>query len=74
MTFGGGAFGLLRQHRQRGFETVCEIARLRERSAYRLVAVIEERVEIIHQRLHFGRIPSIDPAAAAVANAGQSRP
>ena len=73
MLAGGiGAIGFVHQHRQRRFEAVREIAGFAERAADRVVAMIEQRVQIIHQRLNFGWIAAFEPPLAAVANGGQA--
>jgi len=48
----------MRQQARRGFQSVREIARLRDRAAYSAFVVIEERVEIRDERLHLCRVPS----------------
>lgn len=48
-----------------------QVAGLRDRPPDRLIAVLEQRVEIVDERLHFGGIPSVQASLAAVADSGQ---
>ncbi len=67
------AFRFLHQHGQRRLESVREVAGLRERPAHRRIAVIEERVEIVDERLHFGRVLPLETTRAPFPDAGQAR-
>ena len=68
---GRGALGLLRQHRERRLQAVREIAGLADRAADRCVAMLEQRVEIVDERLHFARIASLRACASPLLHVGQ---
>ena len=68
-----GALGLLRQHRERRLQPVREVARLRQRAGHRPLAMLEQGVEIVDERLHLGRIDAVDPPLAAVVHFTQAR-
>jgi hypothetical protein len=68
VTRGGGLLCLLREHRKRRFQSVREISRGGERSGDRLLTIFEQRIEIIHERLHFIRIIAFDCPAASLAH------
>ena len=72
MPLGVGTIGFLRQHRERRLETVSEVAGLGQRAPDGLLAVLEQRVEIVDERLHFGRIIAVDAAIATVAEAREA--
>ena len=59
---GAGAFGLARQQRQRRLETVREVAGLRNRALHRLLALFDQRVQVVDERLHLGGIVALRPA------------
>ena len=70
-----GAIGdlrLVRQHGERRLQRVREIAGLGDRAADGLIAVLEQRVEIVDQRLHFGGIAAVEAALAALAHGGEA--
>ena len=61
------AVGLLREHGERRLQSVREIAGLGLRARDARVARLEQRVEIRHERLHFGGIVAVhQPLAAGV--------
>src|SRR6185503_11499647 len=67
-----GALGFLREDGEGRLQSVREIAGLGERLAHALLAVREERVEIVGQRLHFDWVRPSDAALTAVMNGGKS--
>ena len=70
---GVGAIRFVHQNRDRRFQSVREIAGFAEGAADRFVAMIEQQVQIIHQRLNLGWIAAFQSQLAAVANVGESR-
>ncbi len=60
-------------HRQRRLETVRQIACARQRAAHRVFAMVEQRVQIVHEGLHFLGKGAREPVAAALANPRQAR-
>src|SRR6185369_8515677 len=69
---GPGAIGLLRDDGERRLEAVCEVAGLRDRARDGALAMVEQRVEIVDQRLHLLGVFADDAAFAADANARQA--
>jgi hypothetical protein len=69
-----GTFGLLREDRERGLQPVGEVAGLGDGAAHRLVAVREQRVEIVDQRLQFARIVAGEVARRAALNVREPPP
>ncbi len=67
-------FRLLRQHRQRRLQSMRQIARLRQRPPRNPLAMLQQRIEIVHQRLHFRRILPFDPLARAIPQPQQLLP
>ena len=59
-----GVRRFLAQHRERRLQAVREVAGLRHRARQRAFAVIEQRVELVDQRLHLGGIGAFDPPLA----------
>ena len=64
----------VRQDRKRRFEAVRQIARFGDRPGHHLLAVRQEPVEVVHERLHFGGIPASKVVRRAVADVGQPPP
>ncbi len=62
-----GAVRFLVKHSEWSFQSVCEIARLRQRASYDLLAMLQQRIEIVDERLHFVRVGSSDSASGAIA-------
>jgi len=69
-----GALRFLRQHGERRFQAMREIAGRGQRTLHNPLAVLKQRVEIVDQRLQFDRIISAHPAVAAASYVRQSRP
>src|SRR5678815_2781058 len=65
---------LLREQSERSLEPMRQIACRRERAFHRPLAVFEQRVQIIDQRLDFGRIPTLDASLLSSANSHQPFP
>ena len=63
---------LLQQERERRLQSVREIARLRHRARDLLLPIREQRVQLIDERLHLGRIVAGDAPFAAVAHGGEA--
>ena len=59
----------MRDHRERRLESVREIGRFRERAPHRFLAVVEQRVQLVHERLHFARIRPLHALLLAFADA-----
>ena len=74
MTAGGGALGVLRQDGERRLQAVCEIAGLGDRAVGHLLALAQQRIEVVHQRLHLGRIASLDLCTRAALEIAELRP
>jgi hypothetical protein len=68
-----GGIRFLRQHREWRLEPVREVAGLGERTAHARFAVLEQRVQILDQRLNFRGIVAGDPRLATTANVGEPR-
>ena len=68
-----GGIRFLRQHREWRLEPVREVAGLGERTAHARFAVLEQRVQILDQRLNFRGIVAGDPRLATAANVGEPR-
>ena len=66
-----GAVGLVRQDRQWRLQAVRQIAGFRDRAADRELAVFEERVQIVDERLHFGRIRPVELALDGLGEPGR---
>ena len=64
-----GLVRLVRQHGQRRLQAVREIAGCRLRARDRLVAVVEQRVEVAHEWLDFRRIGPFHMPLTAFSNA-----
>jgi hypothetical protein len=58
----------VREHRERRFQRVRQIARLRDRPTDRLIALLEQRVQIVDERLHIARVLALDPPGHALAH------
>jgi hypothetical protein len=67
------ALRFLRQDRQRGLEAVRQIARLGERAAYPLLAVVEQSIEVAHERLDLRRVFAFHARRAPAAHLRQAR-
>ena len=65
--------GLLREDRERRLEAVREIPRLRARSRHALLALGEQRVQVLDERLDLRRILAFDPRRPAVAQCRHAR-
>ena len=48
------ALGVARQHGERRLQAVRQVAGLGERTLHALVALGQQRVQVVHERLHFG--------------------
>ena len=59
-----GALSLLRQDGERRLQTVGEIAGLGDGALNRLLAMIEQRVQVVHERLDLGGIGAVHPPLA----------
>ena len=69
-----GALGLLRQHGERRLQAVREIAGLGDRAAARARSrCVEQRIQIVDERLHLGRIAAVDAARRARRARGEPR-
>ena len=55
------------KHREWSFQSMGEVASFRESAPDNLFAVLQQRIEIVHQRLHFVRVGSFDSASGAIA-------
>jgi hypothetical protein len=64
---------LLGQDRQRRLQAVSEIAGLGNRTLDRLLAMAEQGVQIVDERLHFRRVHTFHPARATGTNAREAR-
>ncbi len=73
MARGRGALRLLREHRERRLEAVGEVAGLGLGARDRALALVEQRVQVAHERLHLARVVPLDPRVAAVAHVARSR-
>jgi hypothetical protein len=67
-----GAFGLLREHGKRRFQAVREVARLGDRARHDALAVGEQRIQIVDERLHLRRIRPAQLAVHAFAHVGET--
>ncbi len=65
--------GLLREDGERRLEAVREIPRLRARSRHALLALGEQRVQVLDERLDLRRILAFDPGLPAVAQCRHPR-
>ena len=63
--------GFVRQHGQRRLQSMGEVARFRGRPRERLLVVGQQRVEIVDERLHLGRIRAVKPRLDAFLHVGQ---
>ena len=63
-----GDLGFVGEHGQRRLQGVRQIARLRDRPLHGLIAQIQQRVEIVHHRLHFARIVAFDSLVSPIAH------
>ena len=67
MAGGGRAFRFICENRKRRFQTVGEIAGFGNRSLHGVLALIEQGVQIVDERLYFPRISADDaPVASGV--------
>ena len=64
--------GLLREHRQRRLQAVREVAGLGDRTADDLLAVVEQAVEVVDERLHFTGIGAFDAMLLVAVNRRQA--
>ncbi len=72
MARGAGLLCLLRQHREGRLQSVREISRRGEGPGDRALTILEQRVQIVHERLHFARIVAFDSLAASLAHRRQA--
>ena len=63
-----GALRFVRQDRERRLEAVREVAGLGDRAPHRPFAMVEQRVEVVDERLDFARIAPLDSPIAPVAH------
>jgi hypothetical protein len=70
---GTRAFGLARQDGQRRLEAVCQVARLGDRTPHRPLAMLEQRVQIVDERLDLARVFADDPPILTLMQPGQTR-
>ena len=72
----GRAVRFVREHGQRRLQSVGQIAGLRDRATDRDLAVLEQRVQVVDERLDFGRVRPVElplPAFANQREAGANR-
>ena len=78
---GGGNLGLARCPRplrlvrndgERRLQAVRQVARLRDRTADGLLSLVEQRVEIVDERLHFCRVLAVDAPIAPLVQSGKT--
>ena len=55
-----GDVRFVREHRERRLQRVRQVAGLRDRAPHGLIAMLEQRVEIVDERLHLAGIPPLD--------------
>jgi hypothetical protein len=65
--------GVSRQHGERRFQAVRQVAGLGERTLHPLVALGQQRVEVVHQRLHFGGVVTAHPTMLTAVHCGKAR-
>ena len=63
----------MRKDGERRLQAVRQVARLCDRTADGLLPLVEQRVEIVDERLHFGRIFALDAPIAALVQSGKAR-
>jgi hypothetical protein len=68
MPLGRRLLRLLRQHRQRRLQSVREIAGGGQGSGHGARAILEQRVQVVHQRLHLARIVALQSLTASLAH------
>ena len=56
LTRAASALGFVRQDGERSLQAVCEVSGSRYRALDRLLAVVEQQVEVVDERLHFGGV------------------
>ena len=69
-----GDLRLVREHGERRLQRVRQIAGLRDRAPHGLIAMLEQRVEIVDERLHFAGIAPFDAAIPSLAHGGEPLP
>jgi len=67
MARGAGLLRLLREHREGRLQSVREISCRSEGSGDRTLAILEQPIQLVHERLHFGRMVAFDSLAAPLA-------
>ncbi len=67
-----GDLRFVRKHRERRLQRVREIAGLGDRAPDGLIAMLEQRVEIVDERLHLARIAPLDAAIAPLVHRGEA--
>ncbi len=73
LPFGFYTICLLRKHSQRRLQAVGQVSGFGQRPLHRFLAMFEQRIQIVHQRLHFCGIASVDPAFLTIAHRRQTR-
>jgi hypothetical protein len=68
------AIGFLRQHGERRFQSMCQIAGFGESAFDDAFTMFQQRVEIVDQGLDFSRISSLDSAGSAVTKVKELAP
>jgi hypothetical protein len=63
----------MRQDGERSLQSVGEISGTRHRALDRLLAVIEQQVEVVDERLHFGGVGPVDEALSPLMDRRQSQ-
>jgi hypothetical protein len=58
------ALGFVRQNGERRFQPVRQVSGFRNRATHGVLPLIEQRVEIVDERLHFARVGTFDAAIA----------
>ncbi len=66
------AFRLVREDGERRLQTVREIARLGDRALDRFLSMLEQRVEIVDERLHLGRVRAFDSPISPFVKPGKT--
>ena len=67
------ALRLVRKDGERRLQPVRQVAGLRDRAPHRLLPLVEQRVEIVDERLHLRRVVAVDAPVAALVQSGKTR-
>jgi hypothetical protein len=68
MARGVGLFRLLREHREGRLQSVREISCRGEGSGDRTLTILEQPIQLVQKRLHFGWMVAFDSLAASLAH------